>query len=328
MVIALKVTGTWSASSMIATKTMKMNNRRIVVSRCIICSQLNEADSGKSRAQLLVFFNLASMFSPFDLPIGILLLVTDQLSSPADFFVHRTFLEHLKGVTTAQPKKAILLSVSEDIARWKAIAAKSNLNLDQQIASGSLVVIDVLSSVRPPDSDVLPTGQPPPLLPILNSVLTSMGSVGGSDLLVIVDDLATLDWLGFTVLDITRFVRALYAACRKINATLIVRQHVLTPSGPEPLLDDLFRSMFQLCSYHLEVLPLSSGKSGSVSGQVRSPRVRLFSYDNDRGKVALHAGPGTSSPGVKLLSRNSALQYKLTDNNASFFERGTSAGVL
>ncbi|CAK5281892.1 unnamed protein product [Mycena citricolor] len=311
MVIALKVTGTWSASSMIATKTMKMNNRRIVVSRCIICSQLNEADSGKSRAQLLVFFNLASMFSPFDLPIGILLLVTDQLSSPADFFVYRTFLEHLKGVTTAQPKKAILLSVSEDIARWKAIAAKSNLNLDQQIASGSLVVID-----------------PPPLLPILNSVLTSMGFVGGSDLLVIVDDLATLDWLGFTVLDITRFVRALYAACRKINATLIVRQHVLTPSGPEPLLDDLFRSMFQLCSYHLEVLPLSSGKSGSVSGQVRSPRVRLFSYDNDRGKVALHAGPGTSSLGVKLLSRNSALQYKLTDNNASFFERGTSAGVL
>lgn len=40
------------------------------------------------------------------------------------------------------------------------------------------------------------------------------------DVLVIVDDLATLDWLGFSVLDITRFCRALAAACRKVCAIL------------------------------------------------------------------------------------------------------------
>ncbi|KAJ7935289.1 hypothetical protein B0H13DRAFT_2227178 [Mycena leptocephala] len=242
------------------------------------------------------------MFSPFELPSGILLLVTDQLSSPADFVLHRSLIDHLKGAKSDSPKKAIVLSVSEDLARWKAIAAKSNLHLDQKSLSGALIFVDVLERVRPPDTV---------LRPILDAVVSALGSNDGSDNLVIVDDLATLDWLGFSVLDITRFCRALAAACRKTNATLLIRQHVLTPSTAEPVLDDLFRALHQMCTYHMEVLPLASGRSGAVSGQ-----------------VALHAGPGTPRGGVKLLNRSSALQYKLRDGGAVFFERGTGAGVL
>jgi len=247
------------------------------------------------------------MFSPFDLPSGILLLVTDQLSSPADFVLHRGLIDHLKGAKSENPKKAIVLSVSEDLTRWKAIATKSNLNLDQKLSSGALIFVDVLERVRPPDTD----SSAPVLRPILDAVVSALGQSDGSDALVIVDDLATLDWLGFSVLDITRFCRALAAACRKANATLLIRQHVLTPSTAEPVLDDLFRTLHHMCTYHLEVLPLASGPSGAVSGQ-----------------VALHAGPGTPRGGVKLLCRNSALQYKLTDGGAVFFERGTGAGVL
>ena len=55
----------------------------------------------------------------------------------------------------------------------------------------------------------------------------------------------------------------------KANATLLIRQHVLTPSTEEPMLDDLFRALQQMCTYHMEVLPLASGRSGAVSGQVR-----------------------------------------------------------
>jgi hypothetical protein len=51
------------------------------------------------------------------------------------------------------------------------------------------------------------------------------------------------------------------------NATLLIRQHVLTPSTAEPVLDDLFRALHQMCTYHMEVLPLASGRSGAVSGQ-------------------------------------------------------------
>ncbi|KAJ6537742.1 hypothetical protein B0H19DRAFT_1270155 [Mycena capillaripes] len=182
-----------------------------------------------------------------------------------------------------------------------------NLQLDQKLASGAFIFVDVLERVRPPDND----SSAPVLRPILDAVISALGPNDAPDTLVIVDDLATLVWLGFSVLDITRFCRALAAACRKANATLLIRQHVLTPSTAEPVLDDLFRALHQMCAYHMEVLPLASGRSGTVSGQ-----------------VALHAGSGTPRGGVKLLSRSSALQYKLTDGGAVFFERGTGAGIL
>ncbi|KAF7295991.1 hypothetical protein MKEN_01413700 [Mycena kentingensis (nom. inval.)] len=236
------------------------------------------------------------MFSPFDLPPGVLLLVTDQLSSPADFILYRGVIDHLKG---SKQKRAVVLSTSSDSSRWRAIAAKSNLQLD----NAGFTFIDILERVPPPDD---PESKPH-LLPILNAAVPLLTE----DALVIVDDLATLDWLGFSVLDITRFCRALFAACRKVNATLLLRQHVLTPPSTEPILDDLFRALRSMCAYHLEVLPLASGKSGTVSGQ-----------------VALHAGPGIRADGVKLLPRSSALQYRLTDAGAIFFERGTGAGVL
>jgi hypothetical protein len=51
-----------------------------------------------------------------------LLLITDELPSPADFLLHRILASQLR---ENAPGKAIILSVSEDLARWKAIAAKS-----------------------------------------------------------------------------------------------------------------------------------------------------------------------------------------------------------
>ena len=66
------------------------------------------------------------MFSPFHLPQGITLLITDALSAPANFFLHRTLAAYLKkDRKDLASAKCIILSVSEDITRWKAIAAKS-----------------------------------------------------------------------------------------------------------------------------------------------------------------------------------------------------------
>lgn len=47
------------------------------------------------------------------------------------------------------------------------------------------------------------------------------------------------------------------------NASLVVRHHLTSPD-----LDDLTRFLFSQSSVHMEVMPLSSGKSGSVSGEV------------------------------------------------------------
>jgi hypothetical protein len=46
---------------------------------------------------------------------------------------------------------------------------------------------------------------------------------------------------------------------------LAVRYHIATPDD----LDSILRILLQLSAFHIEVLPLSSGKSGAVSGEVR-----------------------------------------------------------
>ena len=67
------------------------------------------------------------MFSPFGLPEGITLLITDALSAPANFILHRTLAAYMKKDHNLIHKdiKCVVLSVSEDITRWKAIASKS-----------------------------------------------------------------------------------------------------------------------------------------------------------------------------------------------------------
>ena len=67
------------------------------------------------------------MLSPFNLPQGILLLITDELSAPADFLLHRGLHQHLKennNINRAK-SKATILSVSEGLTRWKAVASRS-----------------------------------------------------------------------------------------------------------------------------------------------------------------------------------------------------------
>lgn len=249
------------------------------------------------------------LLPPFNLPENIVLLITDTLPSPASFLLHKAFASHLKSSSTT-PRTATVVSVSEDLAKWKAIASRSNINLNQQIDSGSLTYIDALSLVQPPYQNT--SSSSPTLRPLLDSIVNSFLSSKSKttetpERLVILDDVSTFEWIGFSLLDVSRFVRALVAACRRENATLIIRHH-LTLSDE---LDDLFRCLLQLSTYHLEVRSLSSGRSGAVSGE-----------------IALHLGPSTPSNSIKLIPRSSALQYRLTDTGATFFERGTGAAVL
>ncbi|KXN82155.1 Elongator complex protein 6 [Leucoagaricus sp. SymC.cos] len=247
------------------------------------------------------------LLPPFNLPENIVLLITDTLPSPASFLLHKALASHLKSSTSTR-RRAIVVSVSEDIAKWKAIASKSNINLSQQIASGSLTFIDALSLVQPPSPG---QSSQPSLRTLFDSIVDSLSAhsveAESPERLVILDDVSTFEWIGFSLLDVSRFVRALVAACRQVNATLILRHH-LTLSDE---IDDLFRRLLQISTYHLEVRSLSSGRSGVVSGE-----------------IALHAGPSTPINRVKLIPRSSALQYRLTDTGAVFFERGTGAAVL
>ena len=63
------------------------------------------------------------MFPPVALTIpGELILITDELLAPADFMLHRIVAGHLK---ESKDAACLLVSVSEDIGRWKAIAGRT-----------------------------------------------------------------------------------------------------------------------------------------------------------------------------------------------------------
>ncbi|TRM68808.1 hypothetical protein BD626DRAFT_636 [Schizophyllum amplum] len=57
---------------------------------------------------------------PFDLPKETCVLITDELASPAYFYVYATALQQLK-----EAHRVLVLSAADDLARWHTIAAKS-----------------------------------------------------------------------------------------------------------------------------------------------------------------------------------------------------------
>ncbi|KAF8557662.1 hypothetical protein OG21DRAFT_233710 [Imleria badia] len=248
-------------------------------------------------------------FPPPDLASHIgLILITDEIQAPADFLIHGFLNLRLKD---SKQSRCLLLSVSEDIERIRSVASKSSLNISQ---NARFKFIDVYSHLE--ESEAAGGSDAPDTSPrdsqlrrIFDLVSTELRSAPDSDgkSLVILDDIATLEWLGYSVLELSRLCRALRALCLKESATFLIRHHVLDRSE----LDPLSRHLLQLCSYHVEVRPLSSGRSGAVSGE-----------------LCLHLGPVESKPVYPLITRSAALQYRLTDGGAMFFNRGTSEGVL
>ncbi|KJA22034.1 hypothetical protein HYPSUDRAFT_186727 [Hypholoma sublateritium FD-334 SS-4] len=247
------------------------------------------------------------MFELSDLPDGIILLITDTLAAPGDFILHRTLATHLK---RHKSPRSLVLSVSEGIARWIALASKSNVSLQHHITTGALEFVDVLAFAQPPfitpeDDSSNGSGS---LRDVIYRVQTYLDHTTNHEPpLIILDDITMLEWIGFPLLDVVRFFRALRSACLKANATLFVRHHTVTPNEP----DELFRHLLQICNYHLEVSPLSSGKSGTISGE-----------------ISLH--PGFSAPlhPITYVSRSMATQYRLTDVGPVYFAKGTSGSVL
>lgn len=259
-------------------------------------------------------------------PPGQLLLITDHLASPADFILHRTLSIHLKELKN---ERVVLVSLTEGFDHWKAIAAKSNVNLSQHLASKSLVFIDglLLSAYRIPhsDSESCDSLTCPPLLNSNDQSLRELYDLIAKSLptylpndhesasrrTIIIDDISILELMGAHAVALTRFVRALRALCLANCASLIIRAHASASSEPGISLDsDLLRCLLDSCHVHIEVRPLASGRSGAISGE-----------------VAIHKG-GLSLDDQIVAMRSSAMQYRLTDSGAVFFQKGMDASVL
>ncbi|KDQ19972.1 hypothetical protein BOTBODRAFT_183988 [Botryobasidium botryosum FD-172 SS1] len=250
-------------------------------------------------------------------PPGHALVITDQLNSPAEFLLHRALAAHVKDIDKS---RVVIVSVSRSFAHWKAIASKANLNLAQLSTSGRLTFIDAGPQLAlytldssPSDSpeNLTPKSSLRPLFGQISSALThpspdstSGEPTHGAQVMLIIDDISTLEWIGYPSTEIIRFYRAAHASCRKNAASLIALCHDHLPGQPSPLL----RGLLARSHAHIEISSLESGRSGAVSGE-----------------ISIHPILDSS---IEPIQRRKALQYRLLDSGAIFFERGTGSGVL
>ncbi|KAI0279896.1 hypothetical protein BGY98DRAFT_383154 [Russula aff. rugulosa BPL654] len=149
-------------------------------------------------------------------------LITDQLSSPGDFLLHQLLSEYVK---SSPDGKCIIISTSQDLARWKAISSRSGLNMAQKLEQGSIVFIDVptqLPDLSPSKGTLLP------LLDLIRRYIETRR--GTTPTLLIFDELALFEWIGHSELDVSRFARALVSSSVKNDVSLVIRYHIAAPT--------------------------------------------------------------------------------------------------
>jgi len=141
--------------------------------------------------------------------------LTDEISAPADFILHRLLAQKYKA---SKGSKVIVLSTSSDLDRWKTLASKSNINLGQLATNGSFIFVDLLNEAVLPISEPFGNAITRSLRPLYDIVEAELSAADvDNQPLVILDDVSSLAWLGFSTLELSRFTRALWATCRKVR---------------------------------------------------------------------------------------------------------------
>ena len=99
-------------------------------------------------------------------------------------------------------------------------ASSQNVNLQHHIAAGALEFVDVLalaqpSFIAPEDSSQNGSGSLRDVIYRVQQFLDH--SAKDEPALIILDDITMLEWIGFPLLDVVRFFRALRSACLKVG---------------------------------------------------------------------------------------------------------------
>lgn len=258
-----------------------------------------------------------------------IVLISDHVASPADFILHRVLSQCLKSSSTAL---TTIISLEREFAQWSAIAAKSNIQLSKHLNDGSLAYIDGLSvSSSPPlgsSAQELNMGEGYHTAPsafqstdaitlkgLYSTLERTLQKRQSQPHVLILDSPCILDFIGVPSLDITRFIRAVAGLYRSnaLSSIIFVRDHITCPPSETstPFDAPVLRLLVSISHVHVEVRSLRTGRSGAISGE-----------------VSLHPGGAGGSMVKGQGGRMAAVQYKLTDSGAVFFQRGMSKGVL
>ncbi|CDZ98269.1 Uncharacterised protein family UPF0405 [Phaffia rhodozyma] len=239
-------------------------------------------------------------------PAATTVLLSDTISAPADFVLLHFVATQLKAT-----KSVLLVGCGEGVDHYKAISKKIGISLDQP----NFKFHDALSAQSQ-------SSAPSDLRNLFDSIISlverqqkenSSPSDGPeSEVMVVLDDLSALLWMGAELETVGRFVRALQASSRKLNFNIVYLVHTIPSSASAVPEDELFRLLHPSADLWIRVQGLQSGRSGDVSGELSFIPSPLLDSDE---------GFPRTEPGKEL-------QYKLGDSGVTFFPKGTGQGFL
>ncbi|KIM30803.1 hypothetical protein M408DRAFT_270514 [Serendipita vermifera MAFF 305830] len=237
---------------------------------------------------------------------GNLLLVTDHLDASADFLLIRaatTVLKPNKAHSPTAIKKCIFMTFAREEAHWRAILGKANVIGTKD---ADLTFLDLFSQWRSSkpandgDDSLFGNGHLDEAYKMLKAELANATRSS----IVLIDDLAHLEWVGINEQDIVRFLRSIRSLLREAGASLLIIYHKLAIETPT---SDVQRYLLSTCLAHIECRPLVSGRSGSVAGEIR-----------------FHIGP-EAWPGDMSTPTRQVLHYRCTDITGVVFEKGSTS---
>ncbi|KAI9306964.1 hypothetical protein BJ944DRAFT_286592 [Cunninghamella echinulata] len=253
------------------------------------------------------------------------IVITDTLKSDANFIIHHFTSNHLK-----TEQRVILVGLSQIFNHYFLISRKLGTNLTNFKQSGQYIFIDGLTHLNPysvntpfptantptTPSDTLNGSIPPSSSSheleeenVLKTFYQQIKKYIQSGCIVILDDISTLLSNGFGSNNIYIFIKKLKALIESADSTLVTLIHVDEEGSDDVEQDTFIKSIVQTSELVLQFQPLGSGLAKDVHGQ-----------------LSIIYGP-KYIPGTTLTQPQS-MHYKILDNNAQFFAKGISQGVL
>ncbi|WWC58318.1 uncharacterized protein I303_100858 [Kwoniella dejecticola CBS 10117] len=261
------------------------------------------------------------------------LIISDTVASPSHFAVY-----HLVSAALGKERRKVVWIDfrGEGRASWEAVLKKIGTPLPP---AASPQFIHFTPSFlpfpipTPSSSSSSSSSKNTPRLfddndqPTLRDTYNSIVPVIAEGSLIILDGLSELSWIGMSAMEISKFVRAVFARTRSSNAILVSTLHAdhlplssnvipQTDAGTNEgeLLERLLR-IGQGCWWR--VSHLASGRSGDVMGEISSHPLTK--------PIGLEDSDKLNYPHIP---RSNPLQYRLESNTVRVFAKGTGRGFL
>ncbi|CAO3626209.1 unnamed protein product [Cunninghamella blakesleeana] len=247
------------------------------------------------------------------------IVITDTLKSNANFIIHHFTSNHLK-----TDRRVILVGLSQIFNHYFLISRKLGTNLTNYKQSGQYIFIDGLTHLNPYSINTP--------FPTANTPTTPTDTLNGSKqeeeegyvlkvfyqlikkyiqsgCILILDDVNTLLSNGFGSNNVYIFIKKLKTLIESMDSTLVSLIHVDEEGSDDIEQDTFIKSIVQTSELILQFQPLGSGLAKDVHGQ-----------------LSIIYGP-KYIPGT-ISTQPQSMHYKILDNNAQFFAKGISHGVL